>query len=60
MIIICWDKESKWCRSGAKRRGDYYRIRIGKLYIAKIGNKRGKEMLRKELAPNPIKPTVKR
>ena len=58
MLMITYYKPSSWIAAGFKKSKGYWRLRIGKLHIARMENKRASQMLMNELSPKLNKPEV--
>ena len=58
MFMISYYKPSNWIAVGFKKSDGYWRLRIGKLHLARMNNKRASKMLIRELSSKLIKPEI--
>lgn len=59
MLIVSWYRNGHLLSSGFKKNKGYKRLRVGRLYIAWMENKRARHMLIRELSPKVIRPEIK-
>jgi len=58
MFMITYYKPFSWMAVGFKRSDGYWRLRVGRLHVARMNNKRASQMLIRELSSKLIKPVV--